>query len=41
MVDGPRGAAEHPAHDLKHSEALGPAEQGTLFPDSALTDPHG
>ena len=41
MVDGPHGGADTPAQDVKQSGAGEPAEQGTLFPDSALADPHG
>jgi DNA-binding transcriptional MerR regulator len=41
VVDGPRGAADISAHDLAQSQAGEPAEQGTLFPDSVLADPHG
>ena len=41
MGDGPRGAADTPAYGLVQSGTDEPAEQGTLFPDSVLTDPHG
>lgn len=41
MVDGPHGGADTPVHDVKRLGADEPAEQGTLFPDSVLADPHG
>ena len=41
MVDGPYGGADTPAYDVKWTGAGEPAEQGTLFPDSVLADPHG
>ena len=41
VLDGPHGGADTPVDDVTSSEAGDPAEQGTLFPDSALADPHG
>jgi DNA-binding transcriptional MerR regulator len=41
VVDGPHGRAENPAYDRTPSGTDEPAEQGTLFPDSVLADPHG
>jgi DNA-binding transcriptional MerR regulator len=42
VVDGPRGEAGIPVASGMHQfEAGVPVEQGTLFPDSALADPHG
>jgi DNA-binding transcriptional MerR regulator len=41
VVDGPHGGAGTSAHDATQSGAGEPAEQGTLFPDSALADLHG
>lgn len=49
MVDEPRSGADTPARGLQATDAVGPsetdpgefAEQGTLFPDSALAGPPG
>ena len=41
VVEGPHGGAGSPGHDITRSEAGDRAEQDTLFPDSALADPHG
>ncbi|HWR48780.1 MAG TPA: hypothetical protein VN327_14400, partial [Pseudonocardiaceae bacterium] len=41
VVDGPHGGADTPVYDVTQSDSGDPAEQGTLFPDSALADPHG
>ncbi len=41
MVDGPHGGAGNPAYDVTQSDADEAADQGTLFPDSVLADPHG
>lgn len=41
VADGPHDGAGNPAYDVKQSGVGGPADQGTLFPDSALADPHG
>jgi DNA-binding transcriptional MerR regulator len=40
VVDGPDGGAGTQAYDVEWA-AGEPAEQGTLFPDSALADSHG
>jgi DNA-binding transcriptional MerR regulator len=41
VVDRPHGGAGNPAYDVEQSSAGEPADQGTLFPDSILADPHG
>lgn len=41
VVDGPHGGAGNPAYDVTQSDADEAADQGTLFPDSVLADPHG
>jgi DNA-binding transcriptional MerR regulator len=41
VVEGPHGEADIPGYDGTQSAAGDQAEQGTLFPDSALADPQG